>query len=130
MILGGGMANNATMFLLGTAGFAIGAPINHLANGHPKRALASFGIRTLAGTLAFGAVLLDVINHPCDGEPSCHHDPVAGLAVGALTLLTAMVVDDAALAREPVPVRPAKVTLTPGLLLGPNLALLSMGGRF
>jgi hypothetical protein len=109
--------------------YALGAPIVHLANRHPSRALASLGIRVLGGGLAAGALLLDVLAHPCDGEPSCHHYPSAGLALGAVALLGAVLIDDAWLAREDQTTpRPTGARLDAGVVLGPNLAFLSLGG--
>jgi hypothetical protein len=133
MIGGGGSANNGELFLLGTAGFALGGPINHLAHGHPGRALASLGIRVLGGGMATGAVLLEVLSHPCDGEASCHHSPALGLAAGAAILLATMAVDDAVLPyepRAPGAFRPSRASLAPALVVAPNLAFASLGGRF
>jgi hypothetical protein len=126
----GGAWNSGEVFALGVAGFALGAPINHLANGHPGRALASLGIRALGVGVATGALLLDVVAHPCDGELSCRHSPVVGLTAGAAALLAAMALDDALLAREPVRARGAGASFTPALVVAPSLALVSLGGAF
>ena len=132
MIGGGGAANSPELLLLGTAGFAFGSPINHLAQGHPGRAAGSFGLRVLGGGAATGVFLLDVLSHPCDGEPSCHHSPGLGLAGAALVLIATMAIDDAVLARAPAltPPRPARATVAPGVVVGPNLALASLAGSF
>lgn len=134
MIGGGGAANRVEILLLGTAGFAFGAPINHLANGHPGRALASFGIRALGAGAATGVFLMDVLSRSCHGnEGSCDGFPAFGLAAGAAFLITAMAIDDAVLAREtrqPARSRPARANLVPALVVAPSLAFASLGGRF
>jgi len=132
MIGGGGTANSPELLLLGAAGFAFGSPINHLAQGHPGRAAGSFGLRVLGGGAATGVLLLDVLSHPCDGEPFCHHSPALGLAGAALVLIATMVIDDAVLARAPVltPPRLARPTIAPAVVVGPNLALASLAGSF
>ncbi len=130
MIGGGGTANSAELALLGAAGFAFGSPINHLAQGHPGRAAGSFGLRVLGGGVATGVLLLDVLSHPCDGEAFCHHSPALGLAGAALVLIATMVIDDAVLARAPTPSRPARTTVAPAVVVGPNVALASLAGSF
>jgi hypothetical protein len=128
-MLGGGASNDASLLVLGAAGYLLGAPISYLAQGHSKHALGSLGLRALAGGVATGAVMMEVLGHPCDGEPSCHHAPTTGLAVGALALIAAAVVDDAVLARErPAPTPEPRATFTP--IVGPRLALLSVTGAF
>jgi hypothetical protein len=130
-MLGGGASNDSTLLLLGAAGYWLGAPISYLVQGHPRHALGSLGLRALAGGVATGAVFMDVLGHPCDGEPSCHHAPTTGLAVGALVLIAAAVVDDAVLARErPAPPAPTATPAPVALVLGPRLALLSVAGTF
>jgi hypothetical protein len=132
MIGGGGAANSPELLSLGAAGFAFGSPINHLAQGHPGCAAGSFGLRVLGGGAATGVLLLDLLSHPCDGEPSCHHAPALGLAGAALVLIATMVIDDAVLARAPAPTpaRPARATVAPAMVVGPNLALASLAGSF
>jgi hypothetical protein len=132
MMRGGGAANSPELLLLGGAGFAFGSPINHLAQGHPGRAACSFGLRVLGGGAATSVLLLDVVSHPCDGEPSCHHSPGLGMAGAALVLIATMVIDDAVLARAPAltPPRLARATVAPAVVVGPNLALASLAGSF
>jgi hypothetical protein len=132
MMGGGGAGNSPELLLLGAAGFAFGGPINHLAHGYPGRAAGSFGLRVLGGGAATGVFLLDVLSHPCDGEPSCHHYPGLGLAGAALVLIATMAIDDAVLARAPAvtPPRPARATVTPAVVFAPNLALASLSGSF
>ena len=128
-MLGGGVSNDSSLLLLGATGYLLGAPISYLVLGHPRHALGSVGLRVLAGGVATGAVLMDVLGHPCDGEPSCHHAPTTGLVVGATVLIAAAVVDDAVLAREePAPPPGPRATFTP--IVGPRLALLSVAGTF
>src|SRR5438045_1615192 len=132
MMGGGGAANSPQLLLLGAAGFAFGSPINHLAQGHPGRAAGSLALRVLGGGAATGVVLLDLVAHPCDGEPSCHHSPAASLAGAALVLIATMAIDDGVLARAPAPTspRPARATVAPAVIAGPNLALASLAGSF
>ena len=132
MMGGGGAANSPGLLLLGAAGFAFGGPINHLAQGHPGRAAGSFALRVLGGGAATGVLLLDLISHPCDGEPSCHHSPALGLAGAALVLIATMAIDDAVLARAPAltPPRRARTTVAPAVVVGPNLGLASLAGSF
>lgn len=118
------------MFLLGGAGYVLGAPVAHLIGGHPSHAAASLGIRVLGSGIATGALLSDALSHRCDGEPSCQHYPVAGLALATVTLLAASAIDDAWVARERVAARPQSASLGAGLALAPNLAFLSVGGPF
>jgi len=132
MVGSGGAAQSPPLVLLGAAGFAFGSPINHLAQGYPGRAAGSFGLRVLGAGAATGVLLLDLVSHPCDGEPSCRHSPGVGLAGAALVLIATMVIDDAVLARAPAltPPRRARATVAPGVVFGPNLALASLAGRF
>jgi len=130
LIAGGGSGNNAGLLMLGAAGYGLGAPINHLANGHPQRALESLGIRLLGGVAAVGVFMLDVLSHPCDGEPSCHHTPSVGLAAGAVLLLAAATVDDALLARELTAAPRPGATLAPAVVVGSSSAFVSLGGSF
>lgn len=132
MMWSGGAANSPEVLLLGAAGFAFGGPTNHLAHGHLGRAAGSLGLRLLGGGVATGVFLLDVLAHPCDGEPSCHHRPTLGLAGAALALIATVVIDDAVLARAPTvePPEPARLTVAPAVVVGPNLALASLAGSF
>jgi hypothetical protein len=130
MIVGGGASNDPSLATLGAIGYVLGAPMSYLVLRHPRHALGSLGIRALASGLAAGAVLFDVLGHPCDGERSCQHTPTTGLTVGALTLLAAAIVDDAVLAREPVSAPSPRATFTPSVVLSPSLAFVSMRGSF
>jgi hypothetical protein len=55
---------------------------------------------------------------------------VLGLTAGAAALLAAMAIDDALLAREPVRAAGHGASLAPAVLVGPNLAFVSLGGAF
>jgi hypothetical protein len=131
-MLGALSTGGAELLLLGGAGYTLGAPINHLAHGHPGRAAASFGIRAAAFGLATGAIIEDVLAHHCDGDVNPCGPPAGGIALGALVALGAAALDDVLLAREPESraVRPTAAQLTPGLAVGPRTASLSLAGRF
>jgi hypothetical protein len=134
LMLGGGSANDAGIFSLGIAGFALGAPINHLAHGQPLRALASFGVRALATGAGAFILLEDVLVNHCDNDVVKCRDPAVAVAGASLVVAAAMIVDDALIARAPTALTPAHdalaPTLTPGVFVGPGLALASLGGRF
>jgi hypothetical protein len=131
-LLGGGAAaESGTALLLGVAAYGLGAPLNHLAHGHPGRALASVGLRGLAAGAATGVMVLNLNQrHVCDSDVSCRGSIGVNAALASALVLTAMLVDDAWLARERVPAPPPRATLTPGLALGPDLAAVSLGGTF
>jgi hypothetical protein len=131
MMLGGFAAKNEGLLLLGGMGYGLGAPINHLANGRPGRALASFGIRAAALGLATGAIIEDILIHRCDGDVNPCGAPLGGIAVGTLLVAGAAIVDDALLARMPVEsAERSSAGLVPSVVLGRSLAMLSFGGRF
>jgi len=131
-MLGAFSTKSVELLMLGGAGYTLGAPINHLAHGHPGRAAASLAIRAAALGLATGAIIEDVLVHHCDGDVSPCGAPVGGIALGALVAIGAAALDDALLAREPErpAAGPTSAQLTPGLAVGPRTALLSLGGRF
>jgi hypothetical protein len=111
----------------GAVGYALGAPVNHLAHGHPGRAAMSLGVRLLAGGLAAPAVWNHIL--VCDAPPC--RDPAAPLTLATIVGLGAMIFDDAFLAREVVPAETSTRTLiTPGVVAAPGLAFFSLGGRF
>jgi hypothetical protein len=111
----------------GGLGFGLGAPINHLAHGHPGRAALSLAARVLAGIIIW-PTLNDHI-FICDA-PTCYN-AARPLTLAAIFMAGVMAADDALLARETV-TRPAPRTtvLSPGVLAGPGSALLSLSGRF
>lgn len=119
------------LLLLGGAGYLLGAPIVHLANGRRDRALGSLGLRLLAAGVAAGAVFLDFYaSRGCDPDvgPPCGA-PVAGLIAGGAALLGAAILDDWR-ARTPVAAPPARALLTPSLVVTPQLGLVGVAGRF
>ena len=130
LMVSGVVAKNESMLFVGGAGYALGGPIAHLINGHPSRAAASVGIRVLGGGLATGSVLMDILSHPCDGEPSCRHYPSAGFALAAVALLAAGAVDDVWLAQESASARPERASVGAAIALDRKLAFLSLSGRF
>jgi hypothetical protein len=131
LFLGGAAGNDGGLVGLSAVSFSFGPPLVHLLHGHPKRALASLGIRTLAGGLAVGAIVWDLTANYCDPDGGHCDGPVLGLTVGAMAILAAMVVDDAVLARDTVPAQPSVIhSLVPAVGIGQRAALLSLGGRF
>ena len=103
--------------------FGLGAPINHLAHGHPGRAAISLAARVVAGALVWPTIHDHILI--CDA-PTCY-DAGPPLTLVAVVMAGVMVADDLLLAREAV-ARPSM--LSPGLLAGPGSAFLSLSGRF
>jgi len=130
LMLGAASSNGASLLIAGGVAYLLGPPIAHVASGHPAHAAGSLGLRALGGGLATGIVLVDLLSHPCDGEPSCRHDPSTGLTLATLALLAAAAVDDAWLAREDIETHPEQTALRAGIALGPGRASLSIGARF
>jgi hypothetical protein len=124
-------AKNEGLLLLGGLGYGLAAPINHLANGRPGRALASFGIRAAALGLATGALIGDIVIHRCDGDVNPCGAPLGGIAVGTLFVAGAAIVDDALLARVPVEAaHQSRAGLAASVVFGRSLAMLSFAGQF
>ncbi len=126
-------ARNEGIFFLGGTAYLLAGPINHLVNHRPGAAVGSFFLRALASGLAIGLYVTDFLSQGCDGDPGAGHPCDYGRAalLGGLVLAGAAVADDVLLARES-PRRPAppRVSLTPGLLVAPNLGIVSLGGSF
>ena len=124
LILWGLASPDGTPIVPGALGFALGAPINHLAHGRPGPAALSFAARVAAGALAWPALDNHVLS--CDAPPC--HAPAGPLTLAAVLVMGVMVADDALLARERGSAPSA--TLTPNVLVGPGMAAVSLGGRF
>ena len=113
--------------VLGGLMYGLGAPINHLAHGHPGRAAISLGARVLAGALVWPTLRDHIL--VCDA-PTCY-DAGPPLTLVAVVMAGVMLADDFLLARETVTRPPPRAALlSPGVLAGPGEALLSLGGRF
>ena len=127
-----GTKQEALLFF-GGAGYLLGGPIVHLANGRGERALGSLGLRLLAAGLATGAVVADFyLRRACDPDagPPCGA-PVTGLIAGGALMLGAAILDDVWLAHGPdLPSPPIRPGLTPSLVVTPQLGLFSVAGRF
>jgi hypothetical protein len=124
-------AKSEGLFFLGGFGYLLGGPINHLANHHPGAAVGSFFLRAAFSGLAVVLFVADFASQGCDGDagPPCHY--ATGLFLGALALAAGAVIDDAIVARErPRPAPRARVSWAPGLVIAPNLGLVSVGGAF
>ena len=124
-------AKSETVLFLGGAGYLLAGPLGHLVHGRGDRALGSLGLRILAAGLASGAVFADFyLNRGCDpdGGPPCG-GPVTGLVIGGAVMLGAAILDDVWLANDRLPQGPG-ATLTPSLVVTPQLGLLSLAGRF
>jgi hypothetical protein len=130
LMTSGAMADAGGAFWFGMAGFALGAPINHLAHGESGRALGSFGIRALAAGLAVGLPLEDILVNHCDGDVTPCRDAGTTIAIGTTLLVAAMVLDDALLARAPEPSPRKAISLVPGLAIAPGAGFASLSGRF
>jgi hypothetical protein len=126
-----GTKQEALLFL-GGAGYLLGGPIGHLANGRGERAAGSLGLRMVATGIAAGAVLADFyLSRGCDpdGGPPCGA-PVGGLVAGGAVMLGVAILDDVWLARGPAASPPACAALMPSLVVTSRLGLVSFAGRF
>jgi hypothetical protein len=131
LMLHGAISNDEGTLLLGLTGYVLGAPINHLVRGRPSAALGSFGLRLLATGLAAGVALEDVLVNHCDGDVTPCRGPNYAIAIDTVLVLGVMALDDALFARAPIlATRHAERTVSPGLLVGPSTAFVSLGGRF
>jgi hypothetical protein len=121
------------VFIVGGMGYALAAPINHLANGRGGAAAASFALRALAAGVSFAIFVDRYPSEHCDGDvyrdQPCQHETT--LLLGSLALAAAAILDDALLARaRPEPARAARASLAPGFVVGPRAGLVSLGGSF
>jgi hypothetical protein len=122
---------SAGIFFLGGLGYLLAGPVNHLANHHPGAAAGSVLMRAAFSGLAAVLFVADVASQGCDGDAGPHCDYAAGLFFGALALAAGAIIDDAIIARErPRPAQGARVSWAPGLVVAPNLGLVSVGGAF
>jgi hypothetical protein len=112
---------------LGVAGLLLGAPVNHFAQGHRRRAIESVGLRVVGGA---AAVALGVFGLAL----SMKGDNAAGAVPFLLGIGTAAaipIVDDICLARAATTSAPSSsVTLSPSLLLGAGPSLFGVRGTF
>ena len=119
------------IFFLGGLTYLLAGPVNHLANHRPGAAAGSFFLRAAFSGLAVVLFVADVASQGCDGDAGPHCDYAAGLFLGALALAAGAIIDDAIIARErPRPAPRARVSWAPGLVVTPNLGLVSVGGAF
>jgi hypothetical protein len=124
-----------TLGLVGVGGYLLGGPINHGHNHHYGWATASVGLR-LAAVFTTGLVLFSHDIHSCtddNHQPGCGKLDAGELFGIALPLVAAAALDDFVLARGTIPAReprpaPASPTVTP--VVGPDFAMLTIGGRF
>ncbi|HEY6908234.1 MAG TPA: hypothetical protein VI356_02625 [Myxococcales bacterium] len=110
MILGGGAAAGSPgLAYAGLGTFVLGGPVIHLFHGHPGRAAASFGLRTLlplaagylGGTIAQGAA--------CTGE-DCHVlNALGGASLGVLAGAVAASLVDGLMLTAPDPEPPPRL---------------------
>ena len=124
--------NEGILFLGGTA-YLLAGPINHLINRRPGAAVGSFFIRAVASGLAFGLYVVELFSQGCDSDEGASHpcDYDQAALLGGLVLAGAAIADDVLLARErPRPAAPARVSWRPGLVVAPNLGLVSLGASF
>jgi hypothetical protein len=124
--------NQADLGLLVLAAYTFGAPINHLAHDHPGRALGSLALR-VAALATSAAILTQTLAGECGNEEIPNKPSYCGLEIGFAVLLplATMIVDDAVFAREPAAAAPpSRFTFNPGLSIGRNGGLMSLGGTF
>jgi hypothetical protein len=93
---------------LALGSYLAGGPIVHLGNGHPGKALGSFGLRTAVPvTAALLGGALGAAASTNDGFLGNLPGTIEGMALGLMVgVVTASVVDAAVLARETVPHEP------------------------
>ncbi len=119
--------------LLGASGLYLGGPVVHWSHGHVGKGFAALGLNvggTLAGGFAGAALMCGSSCHGGGGED---FGPLVGLVLGStLGFLTALVVDDAVLARETVVEDAAKASLTwvPSLRIGRDSTTVGLGAAF
>ena len=127
-------AKHTGLFLLGGAGYLLGAPINHLVNGRPGRAVGSVFLRQFAAAMAVAIVFVSYTSQGCDSDGSVSRDNCElglGLVAGGLMLAGAAILDDLRIAHPaPEPNARKRSSLTPGLVITPNLGFASLGGSF
>jgi len=115
---------------LGIATFFFGAPLVHVAAGHPDKAAASFGLRALP-PLLFIASYGSGCGHDDTGDSdNCPNRALVWMA--ALGIPAAIAVDAAVIAREDVPQQEdsASVGVTFRVLPSARGSLLSAAGSF
>ena len=127
-------AKHTSLFLLGGAGYLLGAPVNHIINGRPGRAIGSVFLRQFAAALAVAIIFVSYTSQGCDSDGAVSKDNCAlgaGLVVGGVTLAGAALLDDLKIA-HPAPESAARKhsSLTPSLVITPSLGFLSLGGAF
>jgi hypothetical protein len=121
---GAALDRDGELLLVGSVGaYLLGGPIVHLAHGNPGRSLLSLGMRAgLPVTLAF----LGVAAEGCgEGHDFCGYGgALIGFGVG---LVSAVVIDAAAIARDEVEPTPA---IAPALGVSREGAWLGATGTF
>jgi hypothetical protein len=90
-VIGGGMSGNGEIAAMGFAGYFVGAPLVHLANGQPARAAKSLGLRValpmlgaLAGFKLMGEDTASDSAHSCTGDPASACVGMGGSLVGLM----------------------------------------------
>jgi len=121
------------IFLLGSAGFLLGAPINHLAHQRYGAAAGSLVLRALAAGAAFAIFVAAYPSEHCDGDVyadhPCQHE--TALLLGGLVMAGTAIVDDVWIARAaPRPSAPKAVVFTPGFAITPERRVLFLGAAF
>jgi len=112
---------------VGVGGLLLGAPLNHLAHGHPRHAGESLALRLVGGVVAVGLGLAGVAL-AIHGNDSDGYLPFL-LGVGCA--VTVPIVDDVSLARAPVRTpSAAPVAFSPSLVVGPGSNLFGVRGTF
>ncbi|HXU64140.1 MAG TPA: hypothetical protein VN962_20715 [Polyangia bacterium] len=111
------------------AAYLLGGPIAHWVHGNATHSEQSLLLRL--GGLAVGVAAVYAVasgSSGCNAEASAHAScPVAYGMV--LALLAAMLIDDLALAREPI-VQPPQASVSPRVLVQSGLAMFGVGGTF
>lgn len=123
---------------LGVGGYALGGPIVHAAHGNVGSTLASAGLRAGLPVLGFfaGVILVEQDSHCGEEEYDCDDGFAAlgaGLALGALGVVSAVAIDWLALGWDDRPASPASgrsLVVVPQVGVSENGASLGVLGRF
>ena len=119
LVVGGAELDSMPAILTGLGVYFVGAPVAHIAKGHPLKGLASIGLRTVpAFVLLAGA---------SSGEQGSLG---RGLTLAGISALAVMMIDAQALAWEDVPRTAGFEVLSASVTIDKNRVSASVGGVF
>ena len=134
----GAIKGGAPLAIVGLATYVLGGPIVHLAHGHAGKFGLDLGIRLGAPIVGMGLGMATVCaGGGCKGGLTGTYTALAGGFIGVATgVLTAIIVDAAAIAREPgappseAPRWNGKPTVQPQVAAYPGGGSVGVGGAF